>query len=1053
MCWIWFTGEVVLVTSGFGVPSAAPHELRRERLLELLHRHRSRPLIVLVAPAGFGKSTLAATYARDSGGAVAWVTLQAADRDSRRLFARIADALEGAFESVEPLPALRHGLATGAQGIGLARLLLADLSRAPAGFILVLDDWHVVDEAEEVVEAVDALVRDLPEAGQVVITAREPPGLSMTRYVVSGAVFPLGTEDLRFTPAETAALRAALGGDASRDAQAEGWVAGILLGGAPRQLGAGGGSLLSTYVEREVLSRLRPIERTWLETLSVLEVITPSAAERMLGPGEWPARLLSLTERCPFLAAGEDGSYRLHGLLRETLLNRLRRSDDGRATRAWTVVRELATEAFDTVGVVRACQELGQIEGAIEIVRRTADEVLQKGHWPAVLRTLQLLPENVRRQYPDLSLVEARALLNTGRLEEAQSAASAAMEHGGRSGDVDVQISAIVELAIIMHFSGEISAADDWLSAAEHLLRNCELPIGRRRLLEGRALTVRGISAAVRGEVAEARESFSTAERLLTLLGPSRDLALAQQNFGAFGARIGDYAAAQSALGAAATHWRLMGDRNGLVLSQTNLGDLHLRTGNLEAAGTELNEALEAARSVGALRLEAHAIALLGQWHRASGRIIDAIAAFDEGIRLAEEVLERELLTETLAWRAEVALLQGDAGAARELLARAQAEGQRLGSNTALATVDRALGRLHLLDGAGERAVHHLEQALRRAGDAWGADGHAQTLYWLGTTYLALGRPQQAGALLERAIGLAQDSKLPAILAQPAAEDARLLQYGRQIGLHPTVLGEVERMAATRRPWTGIQAVKPVSVVVDNELPRLEAKLFGPFMLHRNGQLARKSSRKMDRAGELLALLILNPNGLADEAIAEQMWPGMPSERALHNLQMAVTVLRHDLGSKAAVRYGAHVYQLNPQIELLADVRQFDDALARARGATGERLLEALGDAIALYRDPLLADAGWQWLEPVRLDYRTRFVAASLQLADLLAATEPARSDGLAEAVLAIAPETDTAYERLIQNARQRGDSLAMRRLVKRYEQAATQFGFAARRYLNERHA
>src|SRR5579859_6697144 len=82
-----------------GVPAPAPHELRRERLLEVLHKHRARPLILLVAAAGFGKSTLAATYARDSGAAVAWVSLQAADRDSRRLFARLADALDIGFET------------------------------------------------------------------------------------------------------------------------------------------------------------------------------------------------------------------------------------------------------------------------------------------------------------------------------------------------------------------------------------------------------------------------------------------------------------------------------------------------------------------------------------------------------------------------------------------------------------------------------------------------------------------------------------------------------------------------------------------------------------------------------------------------------------------------------------------------------------------------------------------------------------------------------------------------------------------------------------------
>src|SRR5207302_10372672 len=114
-----------------GVPGPAPHELRRERLLEALHKHRARPLVLLVAAAGYGKSTLAATYARDSGAAVVWLSVQPADRDSRRFFARLADALDASFEASAAVPELRRGLASGADGVGLARLLLADLSNAP----------------------------------------------------------------------------------------------------------------------------------------------------------------------------------------------------------------------------------------------------------------------------------------------------------------------------------------------------------------------------------------------------------------------------------------------------------------------------------------------------------------------------------------------------------------------------------------------------------------------------------------------------------------------------------------------------------------------------------------------------------------------------------------------------------------------------------------------------------------------------------------------------------------------------------------------------------
>src|SRR5207253_1053899 len=145
--------------------------------------------------------------------------------------------------------------------------------------------------------------------------------------------------------------------------------------------------------------------------------------------------------------------------------------------------------------------------------------------WAAVLVTLELLPENVRRAHADLSLFEARALLNTGHPERAHQAAEAALQYGGRTGDVQVQIAALIELATVT-FTSDMSAAEDWLSAADHLLRNGHLSIEFRRLLEGRALGVRGICAAIRGDIPEARRAFEDGERLLELIGPSRDLAI-----------------------------------------------------------------------------------------------------------------------------------------------------------------------------------------------------------------------------------------------------------------------------------------------------------------------------------------------------------------------------------------------------------------------------------------------------------------------------------------------------------------------------------------------
>jgi DNA-binding SARP family transcriptional activator len=233
-------------------------------------------------------------------------------------------------------------------------------------------------------------------------------------------------------------------------------------------------------------------------------------------------------------------------------------------------------------------------------------------------------------------------------------------------------------------------------------------------------------------------------------------------------------------------------------------------------------------------------------------------------------------------------------------------------------------------------------------------------------------------------------------------------------------------------------------------LPRVEVQLFGSFVLHVDGQLVDNPSRKVDRPRELAAILILHPKGLPDETIAELMFPDMKPQRALHNLQMAASSLRKQFGAKAAVRLSAKTYQLSPQLELIADVRDFDAALSRARGGTGEAYVQALGRAVDLYRGPLLADVAWGWLEPVCMEYRSRFVSAALQLADALAPIDPARSDQVAEKLLSIAPDTDLAYERLLQNARQRHDRTSMRHLLKRYSDAASLFGFRVNPHLTD---
>ncbi|MBV8714914.1 MAG: hypothetical protein JO020_34370 [Chloroflexi bacterium] len=1010
--------------AAFATPGPALHEVRRERLLKVLHEQSSRALVLLIAPAGFGKSTLAAAYARESEAAVAWLTLHSGDADVQVLFARLCAALESAFAGTHAFASLRSGLDAGADGVGLARLLEADLNRAPAAFMLILDDYHLVQETDAVHEAIDLLVRGIPEFSQIVITARDPPPLSIHGLVVNDAVLVLGTEDLRFTPEEVAALRQGLGGDATRDEEADGWIAGILLGGAPRQLGLSGAGPLEAYVEREVLRQLGRTEQRWLEVLAVLEIITPAASAQLLGPGDWKTRLTTVAQRCAFVAVGEDGTYRLHALIRAALLNRLHRGNGRRLRRVWSIARALAEERHDVPGAVRACQELGDSEGAIALVRRAAEVGLRAGRWPAVLASLSLVTETERRGQPDLCLIEAHALVQSGRPEPARLAAESALEHASYSGDVSVQIRALLELANIGRYSGDLSAAEDWLSAANYLLVHTPLPPPERRSLEGRLLGLRGVCLAIRGQTAEAREALESAQRVLMVDGTSRELAVVQNNLGAFYIRAGDYRAGRVALAASTGHWRAAGDRATLATTQLLLGNLDLRLGDLESAGAALSKVVEEARLAGVLRIEGFGCAAMGAWHRANGRIKDAAEWFDASLRLAEDIGERDLLVRALRQRAEMALLDHDLELARHLLARGQTEAQRLGPTVDLAAIERAIGRLQLALGDARRAVAHFEAALGMARQSWEPDESALTLYWLGTARLMLREAHQAEVALREALRIADSSVGFSIIASAASEDDRLMRFGLQTGVAPADLALVERLAARRRPLN-----TPLRIVTDLrpervDSPRFEARLFGAFVIHRDGQLMELGTKR-DRVHELLALLLLHPDGLPARTIADLLWPEMAPERSLHNLRMTVYLLRVMLGSKTSLRHAALAYRLDPGLAVWADVQAFDAALARSRQAVDDVAVRSLEEAVDLYRGPLLADTGWLWVESFREAYASRMVDALLRLALLVAPADLHRSDALAEQVLALEPDNPAAQELLQRNARTRPGSRA----------------------------
>src|SRR6266480_5457457 len=217
------------------LPRLRPNVVSRPRLIERLNEGLHRKLILISAPAGFGKTTLVSEWVEGIERPTAWLSLDEGDNDPTRFLTYLVAALQtiaapigegvlGVLQSSQPPPPE-----------AMLTALLNEITTLPDHFVLVLDDYHVID-AKPVDQALTYLVEHLPPQMHLVIATREDPQLPLARLRARGHLIELRAADLRFTASEAAAfLNQVMGlslsaADIARlSDRTEGWIAGLQL--------------------------------------------------------------------------------------------------------------------------------------------------------------------------------------------------------------------------------------------------------------------------------------------------------------------------------------------------------------------------------------------------------------------------------------------------------------------------------------------------------------------------------------------------------------------------------------------------------------------------------------------------------------------------------------------------------------------------------------------------------------------------------------------------------------------------------------------------------
>ncbi|WP_160165883.1 LuxR C-terminal-related transcriptional regulator [Actinoplanes sp. OR16] len=327
-------------------PATRPGTVARVPLIERLAHDDAGPVVSVVAPAGYGKTTLLAQWAERNGRAFAWVSADEGDNDPRVLLSYIAEALDAVEPIGERVFAALASPQSSVAGSVIPRLAAAFRSMS-APVVLVLDDVHVLRKGE-CRAAVSALADHVPAGSRLVLAGRSGMPVRVARLRAEGRLLEVGPDDLALTTEEASALlhRAGvrLGGDAFARLfrRTEGWAAGLYLAalsvraGVPVEKAAdafsGSDRFVSEYLRSELLERLSDDQRRFLTRTAVLERMTERLCDSVLGATGSGAVLEELAAANMLLVPLDRSGrwFRYHHLFRDMLLAELDRREPDR---------------------------------------------------------------------------------------------------------------------------------------------------------------------------------------------------------------------------------------------------------------------------------------------------------------------------------------------------------------------------------------------------------------------------------------------------------------------------------------------------------------------------------------------------------------------------------------------------------------------------------------------------------------------------------------------------------------------------------------------------
>lgn len=423
-----------VLTTKFFVPSSSHPLISRPHLITLLNQSLRRKLTLISAPAGFGKTTLLSSWVQSfsqktpEAAQVAWVSLDEEDNEPVLFWTYALTALDTlepglctpllAYLHTQQAPPLRSVL----------QALINTLTKRTGQFLLVLDDYHLITEAE-VHCSLTYLVEHLPPHLHLILATRADPPLPLALLRARGEVLEVRTNQLRCTPEEVMAFfQEGMGMPLSRDliqevtVRTEGWLVGLQLLGlslqghtAPSNLldeVSGSQHYILDYLLEEVLRRQPLSVQAFLLRTSILERLSACLCDAVLEQ-TGSQQMLEFLERANVFVVPLDGQrcwYRYHALFAQALRSRLEQTEGEAVATLHLRASQWYAEQGSLNEAIRHAISAGDWPQAADLIEHEYAFIWGKSEHALVRRWLEKLPVEIVYARPRLCLAYAKTL-------------------------------------------------------------------------------------------------------------------------------------------------------------------------------------------------------------------------------------------------------------------------------------------------------------------------------------------------------------------------------------------------------------------------------------------------------------------------------------------------------------------------------------------------------------------------------------------------------------------------------------------------------------------